>query len=423
MKPDAPKSKEKHAPAAPDRVAGLSRRAQFMILFFVAAVVAWAWLIGPFRATKEEASPETAAPSEAASFTPTPQQWASMRTATVKEMEFLPQRQAEGKIAVDDHLATAVYPPYNGRVTAVFVRAGDTVKQGQPLFRLDSTDLVQAINNVVVGKAALAKAQSQLVLTKTTEDRAHQLYLAKGGSLKDWQQAQADLTAAQNDLKAAEIGLAAAQDQLRIIRIQSGETEAEALTRTTPDLNVLAPISGEVLMRKLGVGQYISQGATDPIMLIGDLSTVWLVANVRETDVPFMHVGEPVEVRVTAYPGKVFNAKITFVAPMIDVNTHRLLIRAEVPNGEGLLKPEMWADFRIATGAGRMALAVPAQAIVFEGDVQRVWVADKNHRLTSREIQTGIINGPNVEVLSGLSAGDEVITQGSIFIDRAAAGG
>ena len=195
-----------------------------------------------------------------------------MRTATVKEMEFLPQRQAEGKIAVDDHLATAVYPPYNGRVTAVFVRAGDTVKQGQPLFRLDSTDLVQAINNVVVGKAALAKAQSQLVLTKTTEDRAHQLYLAKGGSLKDWQQAQADLTAAQNDLKAAEIGLAAAQDQLRIIRIQYGETEAEALTRTTPDLNVLAPISGEVLMRKLGVGQYISQGATDPIMLIGDLS-------------------------------------------------------------------------------------------------------------------------------------------------------
>jgi len=95
-------------------------------------------------------------------------------------MEFLPQRQAEGKIAVDEHLATAVYPPYNGRVTAVFVHTGDTVKQGQPLFRLDSTDLVQAINNVVVGKAALAKAQSQLNLTKTAEDRAHQLYLAKG---------------------------------------------------------------------------------------------------------------------------------------------------------------------------------------------------------------------------------------------------
>jgi cobalt-zinc-cadmium efflux system membrane fusion protein len=82
----------------------------------------------------------------------------------------------------------------------------------------------------------------------------------------------------------------------------------------------------------------------------------------------------------------------------------------------------MWADFRIATGVGRKNLAVPARAIVFEGDSERVWVTDKNHFLTSREIKTGIINGPNVEVLSGLSAGDEVITQGSIFIDRAAAG-
>ena len=423
MKPDAVKAKKIPAPTAPGRSFGVPRRVQFTLLIIIVGGILGLWLIGSFRAAKVETSTDTAASSEAAGYQLTPQQWATMRTAKVEEMEFLPQRQAEGKIAVDDHLATAVYPPYNGRVTAVFVHAGDTVKQGQPLFRLDSTDLVQAINNVVVGKAALAKAQSQLNLTKTTEDRAHQLYLAKGGSLKDWQQAQADLTAAQNDLKSAEIGLTAAQDQLRIIRVPSGETDTESLTRTSPDLNVLAPISGEVLMRKLGVGQYISQGATDPIMLIGDLSTVWLVANVRETDAPFVHIGQPVEVRVTAYPDKVFKAKITFVAPMVDANTHRLPIRAEVPNGEGLLKPEMWADFRIATGAGRMALAVPAQAIVFEGDTQRVWVADKNHRLTSRGIQTGIINGPNVEVLSGLSAGDEVITQGSIFIDRAAASG
>ena len=423
MNPDAGKAKKIPAPTAPGRSFGMPRRVQFTILIFVAAGVLGLWLIGPFRAAKEETSPDTAASSEAARYPLTPQQWATMRTAKVEEMEFLPQRQAEGKIAVDERLATAVYPPYNGRVTAVFVHTGDTVKQGQPLFRLDSTDLVQAINNVVVGKAALAKAQSQLNLTKTAEDRAHQLYLAKGGALKDWQQAQADLTAAQNDLKSAEIGLTAAQDQLHIIRVQSGETDTDSLTRTSPDLNVLAPISGEVLMRKLGVGQYISQGATDPIMLIGDLSTVWLVANVRETDAPFVRVGQPVEVRVTAYPDKVFKAKLTFVAPMVDPNTHRLPIRAEVTNGEGLLKPEMWADFRIATGAGRKNLAVPARAIVFEGDTQRVWVTDKNHYLTSREIKTGIINGPNVEVLSGLSAGDEVITQGSIFIDRAAAGG
>jgi multidrug efflux pump subunit AcrA (membrane-fusion protein) len=277
IEPDAMETEVKRARATPRRVFGVPRRVQFTLLIIIVGGILGLWLIGPFRAAKVETSTDTAASSEAAGYQLTPQQWATMRTAKVEEMEFLPQRQAEGKIAVDEHLATAVYPPYNGRVTAVFVHTGDTVKQGQPLFRLDSTDLVQAINNVVVGKAALAKAQSQLNLTKTAEDRAHQLYLAKGGSLKDWQQAQADLTAAQNDLKSAEIGLSAAQDQLRIIRVQSGETDTESLTRTSPDLNVLAPISGEVLMRKLGVGQYISQGATDPIMLIGDLSTVWLV--------------------------------------------------------------------------------------------------------------------------------------------------
>src|SRR5208283_3097279 len=115
------------------------------------------------------------------------------------------------------------------------------------------------------------------------------------------------------------------------------------------------------------VGQYLSQGATDPVLVIGDLSTVRLVANVRETDAPFVRVGQPVEVRVAAYPDKVFKAKITFVSPTVDPNSHRLPIRAEVPNGEGLLKPEMWADFRIATGVGRKNLAVPARAIVFEG--------------------------------------------------------
>jgi membrane fusion protein, heavy metal efflux system len=415
------KVSEINAPAASGRVFGMSRRAQFTILFIIAAVI-----VG-VRLMKQDTSIDKAAPTEAAGFKLTPQQWTSMRTATVKEMVFQPERQAEGKIAVADDRTTSVFPPYSGRVTAVFVDEGARVKQGRPLFRIDSTDLVQAQNDVVAGTAAVAKAQSQVNLTQTTEQRAHQLFLAKGGALKDWQQAQADLAAAQNDQKSAQIALAAAQARLRIILVQSGEIAAPASVpaRTSPDLTddltVPAPISGTVLLRKLGIGQYLSQGATDPVMVVGDLSTVWLTANVRETDVPFVRVGQPVEVHVTAYPDKVFKAKITFVAASVDPNTHRLPIRAEVANEEGLLKPEMWADFRIATGASRKGLAVPAQAIVYEGEAARVWVADKDHYLTSHDIEIGITSGKNVEALSGVSAGEQVITQGSIFIDRAAA--
>jgi len=167
----------------------------------------------------------------------------------------------------------------------VFVHTGDTVKQGQPLFRLDSTDLVQAINNVVVGKA-LWRKRSRSHLTRGRGSRP-QLY-SPGGALKDWQQAQADLTAAQNDLKSAEIGsrpLRPAAHHSRSIRETTRNRWRGPLPieRTGSDQRRGAE-------RKLGVGQYISQGATDPIMLIGDLSTVWLVANVRETDAPFVRV-------------------------------------------------------------------------------------------------------------------------------------
>ncbi|MGH6794696.1 MAG: efflux RND transporter periplasmic adaptor subunit [Methylocella sp.] len=420
------KVSEINAPATPGRVSGMPRRAQFTILFIIAAVVVGVWLIGPakFRAmiSKKDTSVEKVAPSGAAGFKLTPQQWASIRTATVKEMTFQPERQAEGKIAIAEDRTTSVFPPYSGRVTAVFVDEGARVEQGQALFRLDSTDLVQAQNDVVAGTAAVAKAQSQVTLTQTTEQRAHQLFLAKGGALKDWQQAQADLAAAQNDQKSAQIALAAAKDRLRIILGQSGETAAPASVpaRTSPDLAVPAPISGTVLLRKLGIGQYLSQGATDPVMMIGDLSTVWLTANVRETDAPFVRAGQPVEVRVIAYPDRIFKAKITFVAAIIDPNSHKLPIRAEVTNEEGLLKPEMWADFSIATGASRKGLAVPAQAIVYEGETARVWVAGKDRYLTSHEIKVGITDGKNVEALSGVSAGEQVVTEGSIFVDRAA---
>ena len=119
----------------------MSRQAQFTIFFIIVCGVLGIWLTGPFRAmiSKEDTSIDKAAPAVAAGFKLTPQQWASVGTATVKEMVFQPERQAEGKIAVDEDRTTSVFPPYSGRVTAVFVAEGDRVEQGQPLisYRLD----------------------------------------------------------------------------------------------------------------------------------------------------------------------------------------------------------------------------------------------------------------------------------------------
>jgi cobalt-zinc-cadmium efflux system membrane fusion protein len=133
-----------------------------------------------------------------------------------------------------------------------------------------------------------------------------------------------------------------------------------------------------------------------------------------------MHVGHSVEVRVLAFQGHIFKAKISWVAPSIDANTHRLPVRADVENPDGVLKPGMFADFSIITGEASTAPAVPQEAIHFEGDRVRVWVAGEGDTLALREIRTGRSSDGMVEVLAGLSAGEKVVTSGTVFIDRAA---
>ena len=121
-----------------------------------------------------------------------------------------------------------------------------------------------------------------------------------------------------------------------------------------------APIGGTIIQRRVGLGQYINVGANDPVFTVGNLSTVWLIANVRESDAPKMKVGAAVEVTVLAFPGRVFNARLAYVAPALDPNTRRLPVRAEIQNTGRELLPEMFASFRIVSGDDRLMPAVPS---------------------------------------------------------------
>jgi len=202
-----------------------------------------------------------------------------------------------------------------------------------------------------------------------------------------------------------------------------GSLEAQTTQKLDPVAIVTAPVRGTITQRQIGVGQYINSeaaGATNPVYTISDLSTVYLIANVREVDAPLMKVGLPLEVQVLAYPGQVFKGKVSYVAPSIDPNTHRLPVRADVENPDGALKPGMFANFSIITGAASTAPAVPQSAIVYEGEQARVWVAGEGDTLALREIRTGRTSEGLLEVLAGLSPGEKVVTSGTVFIDRAA---
>ncbi len=358
-------------------------------------------------------------------FTPTKEQWAGLQTVEVKSRPFRREQVTEGSIALDDNLNTPVFSPYSGRVVRVFAELGAKVARGAPLFAVEAPEFVQGANTLITAAAAAKTARSQLAQTELNEKRAHALFLANGGALKDWQQSRTDLAAAQNTLRSAEVALAAARNQLRILGKNEAEIaalEAQPTQQLDPVSVVTAPIAGIVTQRQVGLGQYIQSvgsGASAPVYTIGDLSKVYLIANAREADAGPIRVGDAVEVRVLAYPGRVFNAKVSWVAPAIDANTHRLPVRANIENADGALKPMMFATFTIVTGEPTTALAVPDSAVVYEGNAARVWVAGDDGTLALRQIQPGRHSGGDVEVLSGLSPGEKVVTKGTVFIDRA----
>ncbi len=180
------------------------------------------------------------------------------------------------------------------------------------------------------------------------------------------------------------------------------------------------------MQRQAGLGQNIisaSSGASAPVFTIGDLSKVWLVANVREEDASRLYKGAAVEVHVLAFPDRTFQARLNYISAAIDPVTHRLPVRAEVDNTEGLLKPEMFATFQIITGDPTRSVAVPDAAVVHESESAHVWLANPADKsLELRVIGIGRVHDGMVEVVDGLKPGDQIVTSGAVFIDRAATG-
>ena len=224
-------------------------------------------------------------------------------------------------------------------------------------------------------------------------------------------------------MRAAETAVEATHNRLRILGRSEEQISTFQQTRQiSAETPIYSPIGGTVVQRKVGPGQFISTGASDPVFVIGDLSSVWLTAFVRESEAADVKVGQEMEFAVLALPGRTFKARIDYVSAAIDPSTRRLMVRATIDNKDGLFKPEMFANVTIYTGGDHPSIGVPKQALIYEGEHVRLWVARDDKSIELREIQTGLANGDLVEVLTNLKAGEKVVTKGSLFIDRAASG-
>lgn len=396
------------------KIRSLARKTQIaIILVIVLFSVAVCFGIRIFTATPTSPPVRTAPPG---TFLPTKTQLDSLNIAPVQVMSFRGEQITDGTIAYNDDTTTPVFSPYSGQVTSVIAKLGDVVKKGDPLMKVAASEFVQARSDLITARA-------QVTLVTSNEKRLHELYDLKAVAQKDWQQSQSDLAAAESNLRAA-------QNRLRILGKSDQEIsvmEAEGNSaKINPDAIVPAPVSGTVIQRQVGVGQYIQSaaaGANNPLVTIGNLSSLWLIANVREADAPLMRVGQAIEVHVLAVPSRTFKARIAWVAPAVDPNTHRLPVRAEIANTDGVLKPMMFANFNIVTRDDVKAIGIPQNAVVYEGSDAHVFVANADGSVAVRPIRAGSTSGNMLEVITGLAEGERIVTSGAIFIDRATEGG
>jgi cobalt-zinc-cadmium efflux system membrane fusion protein len=392
---------------------GLARRAlpvrkQLQIVMLIAlgaaAILILGWGASRLHAAQPAAPPAPSATDNTLHLTPS--QLSSLTVNTVSRLGFRSEEMADGRIALNSDTSTQVFSPYSGRVIRVIAGIGQHVKKGAPLFSIDASEFAQT-------QSDLLNANTQLKLARIAEERRHAAFDSKGGSQQDWQQAQADLAAAQNAVDAV-------RNRLEIFGQTDEQIAAlERVKKPSPVTDVTAPIDGIVTDRQVGPGQYLQVGNSTPVYTIGDLASVWLVADVREIDAPLVQIGQEIEVRVLALPGRVFTAKLTSVGSAVDPVTRRVPVRATIENQDGKLKPQMFATFSIITSGESDAVAVPEEAVVREGEAARVWVVRGDNNLALRLIRTGRVNNGMVEVLAGLKAGEKVVTRGSLFIDRA----
>ena len=320
--------------------------------------------------------------------------------------EFQVLKTAVGTIDFNENVLVQVFSQYPGKILKALYNIGDDVKQGDILFTIDSPDLLQAESNLLA-------AEGVLELQKKTLARVAGLLKVGGSAQKDVDQSTSDEQTAEGNFKAA-------KDAVRIFGKSDADIDQIVTNRKVEStLVVPSPISGRVVARSAAPGFLTQPGNAPAPFQVADISTMWMIANVIETDTPAYKLGQPVEVTVPAYPDKVFKGHVTNIGSIIDPNSHRQLVRSEIDDPEHLLRSGMYASFVIRVGHAARSLAVPSEGIAREGDgTMSVWVTSDNRHFLKRTVTTGIRQDNWVQITDGLREGETVVTDGAVFLSN-----
>ncbi len=307
------------------------------------------------------------------------------------------QLRTTGKVQLDEDHVARLLAPVAGQITGLRVNVGDTVHRGDSLCSLISRDAANAIEDHIDAHRDLDLAEKTLTMTQDLYDHQAASKIA--------------LQQAQNDVAKAHARVTRTEDALTSMGLKKDED----LSHADPRVPILSPIDGVVLDRHANEGQFV-QPDPNPLITIADLSTVWIDADVFERDLRLVRVGQSAEVAAAAYPDEQFHARVDRVSSVLDPTTHTARVRFVVANGARHLKPEMFAAVSLAVDDTEQALTIPASAILNEGDRTFVYVVVDEHTFARRAIETAPETADTRRVVSGLKAGDRVVTSGTVLL-------
>jgi cobalt-zinc-cadmium efflux system membrane fusion protein len=316
--------------------------------------------------------------------------------------------EAPGKIEADPSRVSKVVLPAPGRITQVMVRLGDAVTRGAPLLTIESPDIGatrsayrQAQARVNQARAAQAKADADLA-------RARDLFENRAVAQKDVLAAQSAAAQAKSDVEQAESAMTENRRKLEIFGIQPDAADQTIVVR--------APVGGKVLDLTVVAGEFHTD-TTVPLLTLADLSSVFMTADVPETQIRLIRTGTDIDLTLAAYPRETFHAKVSRVADTVDPQTRTIKVRSIVPNPGERLRPEMFGQIHYASDFQTLPV-IPVTAVVHDDERTQVYREEGRGHFVAVPVVLGNKTGETVAVTRGLAAGDRVVVDGAMLLAR-----
>lgn len=319
--------------------------------------------------------------------------------------------EAPGVLALDERRTARIGSQVEGKVLEVFVEIGDRVPSGRELAHMISPVVHDAWAAYRKAVSERRRAETDLKLAVQNDERMQRLLREKAASQQEVQRAGAERVAAEEGLRIVETEVRRAEEEMEHLGITNAEDPSGESGEQIP---VRAPLAGVVLEKLITEGSAVTPGM--PLFVVSDLSSLWALAEVDETALPHVQAGQPVTVRVAAYPDEPFAGVIAWVADMVNPKTRRVTVRCAIPNPAGRLKPDMYATVALGRGRPHPVVVVPASAVQDIDGRAVVFVDGGGGRFERRDVEVGVERGGRIEVRAGVREGERIVVTGAFLL-------